>query len=395
MPNYWLRHSGTTSGLFKYTGPTGNSTYDTGTSIDARDSTGSLLITSRAAFHEYENIGGASAAPYISDNGTVVMQGDLTLSGNLTNRGKMLWDGARRDGLLSIQKPNSPYGITLQPPVGLNANYSLILPSGVPINLPANSTALLTADASGNVYMGDRQAGDGGKTTACVSGILAVSGLQLGSFQSTGIVAPQGAAITLYQDSVSKNLSVLNSLGNPYPVRMSVSTLAAIASFNTTETIVAGGALGGTNTPNTSFQVPASTFQKGSTIRCKISGTCTSTVANTTTVRFRVGSAGTLADPIAFSFPITAAASGSNSYFSIEFIITFISTGATPNVNYMVHVLSNGGIGISNVVALSQNLAVQAWAATTLSAAYVTVSLQSSAITTTYTTLPIGFMELL
>jgi hypothetical protein len=90
----------------------------------------------------------------------------------------------------------------------------------------------------------------------------------------------------------------------------------------------ATGAISTTETAVVSYSVPANTVAAGTTYRIKAIGQGTSSAANTSDLRVRFGSTGSCSssDTNLGTVALTAATSGTNTTFSIEFLITFQST---------------------------------------------------------------------
>jgi hypothetical protein len=98
----------------------------------------------------------------------------------------------------------------------------------------------------------------------------------------------------------------------------------------------------GINTPETtvvSYAVPANTIVAGTTYRLVAYGTCTSSAANVSSSRIRLGTTGTPSDTALAVLALTAATSGTNVNFRVEFIVTFQST----TVAEVTAVLNNNG----------------------------------------------------
>jgi hypothetical protein len=96
-----------------------------------------------------------------------------------------------------------------------------------------------------------------------------------------------------------------------------------------------------------SYNIPSSFILPGTTFRVKAQGTCVSSAANTTSLIVRLGTTGTSSDTAILLHTLTAATSGSNVPFNLEYIITFRSTSVASYTGY----LWNGGTtGISTTV---------------------------------------------
>lgn len=165
-----------------------------------------------------------------------------------------------------------------------------------------------------------------------------------------------------------------NNIGSTLEGQISA-IVAASAGINTAETAIGGGL--------NSAPIPANSIQIGDTFRITIHGTCTATVANASTFRIRIGTAGTTADGVAVSGAVASAASGTTIGFKTEIIFTIRTIGASATCAGYVNVLNTGITGIStnnsNVIAATTT------AFSTATANYITVTYQTAAATTTST----------
>lgn len=110
---------------------------------------------------------------------------------------------------------------------------------------------------------------------------------------------------------------------------------AATGNINTTETNVI------------SYTVPANQLVAGQTYRITVSGICTSTAANASNMRIRVGTANDNTDAIAAVVTPTAAASGTNIPFSATFLVTLRVAGASGTMVGSGVLTNNGVTGVS------------------------------------------------
>lgn len=115
-------------------------------------------------------------------------------------------------------------------------------------------------------------------------------------------------------------------------------------SFNVNMTGVTG-AINKTETPVLITTIPASYIQAGTTLRIVAYGTSTSTAANTTNFRIRWGTTGGSSDTQIGILTTTAATSGTNIPFRVEFLITFQSTTV---IEVSGVLLNNGVTGTAN-----------------------------------------------
>lgn len=150
---------------------------------------------------------------------------------------------------------------------------------------------------------------------------------------------------------------------------------AATGAINTTETVIT----------KSGTAVNASRLIVGSVIRIAVSGTCTATVANTSTFRVRIGTAGTTADGVIATFVTGAsAASGTTIPFRCEIILTVRAIGASATIAGDMTLLNSGTTGIATV-GTQVILPTTASFNSTTAAQFVTVTYQSAATTTTST----------
>jgi hypothetical protein len=159
------------------------------------------------------------------------------------------------------------------------------------------------------------------------------------------------------------------------------SIVAASAAINTTETII------------TQKSIAASQLIAGTTYRVTAYGTCTSTVVNASNFRLRLGTAGTVSDPVVSVITPTSAASGTTVPFKIEMLVTIRTTGSGTGTTSGMGVLENNGItGVSAttlvVGANTTTSALNTTVANTISLTY------SSAATTTTSTFQLATIEI-
>jgi hypothetical protein len=159
-----------------------------------------------------------------------------------------------------------------------------------------------------------------------------------------------------------------------------LSTMAAVsAAINTTETIL------------TSFVIPANFLQAGTTFRVDVFGTCTSTVANASNIRVRIGTAGTSADVVAAIVTPTAAASGTSRSLLCYLMVTIRTVGSGGTMGGTGVLNNNGVTGISAsavVVGAPTSVAINTTVQNTIQVSY------SSAATTTTSTFQLAAIEL-
>jgi hypothetical protein len=204
------------------------------------------------------------------------------------------------------------------------------------------------------------------------SGALSVIGR---SANSTGNVADIAAGGD--NQFLSRKSSVLgfNEFGGQ------TSIVAATAGINTTETII------------TQKAIAASQLIAGTTYRITVYGTCTSTAANASNIRVRLGTAGTTADPVVAVITPTAATSGSSVPFKANLFVTIRTTGSGTGTTVGQGDLNNNGVtGISAaadvISAVTTTSALNTTVQNTISLTY------SSAATTTTSTFQIASIEI-
>ena len=146
---------------------------------------------------------------------------------------------------------------------------------------------------------------------------------------------------------------------------------AASAGINSTETVV------------TSLSAPANSLKAGSTYRIKASGVCTSSAANASNFRFRIG-ATTLTGAIASVVTPTAAASGTAIPFSVELLVTIRASGASGTALGSATLLNNGVTGVSAAAVVVGQVTATITVDTTV-ANLIELTYQAAAATTTCT----------
>lgn len=159
-------------------------------------------------------------------------------------------------------------------------------------------------------------------------------------------------------------------LNRQWPASAKVANSAAI---NTVETYISAV-----------FPLPANTLAVGSVFRITVYGTCTSTAANLSTFTIRLGTAGTVADTAVLAATCTAAASGINIAFKVEFLVVVRTIGAGGTD------VASGSIdntGVTGIAATTNNVAGNGTTAAvnTTIANFLGVSYKSAAATTTCT----------
>ena len=230
----------------------------------------------------------------------------------------------------------------------------------------------------------------GAVTKAIITGnTIGPTGGIAGNTTGINIAAGTYGMYFIYGNNVTGNTTNINDAGSVTAFTQKVirdnvgalldggiaATTAASAAINTTETIVVGGV-------NVS-PLPANSLQIGSVIEATLHGTCTSTVANTSTFRIRIGTAGTTSDGVVLSGAVTAAASGTTIAFDVKIRFNVRTLGAAATIAGDVVCLNNGVTGIAAV-----NCTVVAGTASTFNSTvnnYIEATYVASAATTTCT----------
>lgn len=151
------------------------------------------------------------------------------------------------------------------------------------------------------------------------------------------------------------------------------SIVADSAAINTTEAIII-------KTP----ALAASRLIAGSHIRITLTGTCTSTVANTSTFTLRWGTNGTTADAtVAALVSSVAAVSGTNNGFRSVIDLTIRTIGASATSDAFMELLSDGNIGI--VATPNEKFVAGTTFNSTTANGILSVAYKSAATTTTST----------
>lgn len=183
---------------------------------------------------------------------------------------------------------------------------------------------------------------------------------------------------------------VSNNLGATVKGLISANT-SATGALNTTETIVVGGKAQNGATA----VIPANSLQIGNVLRFTMHGTCTSSIANTSTFTLRMGTAGTGTTDASVATAVTsiAAVTGTAVGFTAILDFTVLTIGSTGTISGSMLLLNTGITGISANNTQSIPLTVTATLNTT-TANYIEVTYKSAATTTT-STFQGGFIEVL
>lgn len=161
------------------------------------------------------------------------------------------------------------------------------------------------------------------------------------------------------------------SIGVSLPGQVARMT-AASSAINTTETAILS-----------SPTIAANQLTAGSSYRVTFHGTCTSTGANASNFRVRIGNTGGNTDAVVGLITPTAAASGTTIPFAVEFTLTVRTNGSSGTMEGSGQLLNNGVTGVSAatpVVGATQSITVNTTVTNIISVWYV-----SGATTTTST----------
>jgi hypothetical protein len=187
------------------------------------------------------------------------------------------------------------------------------------------------------------------------------------SANSTGNVADISTAVTNQFLSNKGSTLGFNAFGGQ------ASITAASSGINTTETIL------------TSYTIPASQMIAGTTFRVTVYGTCTSSAANASNIRVRLGTLGTTSDPAVAVVTPTAATTGTSVPFQATFMVTIRTTGSGTGTTAGAGWLNNNGVtGISAAADVVSTLTTTS-ALNTTSQNIISVTYSSAATTTTST----------
>jgi hypothetical protein len=189
---------------------------------------------------------------------------------------------------------------------------------------------------------------------------------------------PSADQAHVYLDTTTEVLAYLDDTGQIRMIGLNAlySRTADTGAINTTETIIAGGL--------NNCRIKANSLKVGSVIRCTMQGICTSTVANASTWRARLGTAGTTSDgTIASAANSVAATSGSGIPFVAEMLLTVRTIGASATLSGYLRLINTGTTGISAVE--SQTVPVTATAFDSTVDNWLEFTYVSAATTTTST----------
>jgi hypothetical protein len=162
-------------------------------------------------------------------------------------------------------------------------------------------------------------------------------------------------------------------------------TVATSAAINTTETVLLASPI---SPPRSDFgQTIPGTLQVGTLIRWTIQGTCTDTVANTSTFGIRMGTLGTVSDASVATFVTSASGTtGTSVPFTAVISLTVQTLGAGTGTATGQLVINSPATGIIGA-AISFNVgsAAAITALTTTTATFIDLTAVTAATTTTNT----------
>lgn len=182
----------------------------------------------------------------------------------------------------------------------------------------------------------------------------------------------------VFLDTTVENLSYIDDTGTVrvLGVNSPCAIVATSGAINSAETIIVGGL--------NNCRIYANQLKVGTVIRATLQGTCTSSAANASTWRVRMGTAGTTSDTaIGTAANSVAAASGTNIPFLCEIVLTVRTIGASAALVGYMELRNTGVTGISAVTVQTVELTPLTWDSTV--ANWLSVSYVAAAATTTCT----------
>lgn len=164
-------------------------------------------------------------------------------------------------------------------------------------------------------------------------------------FNQTGSPSLPSSGKTLLYNTSGKILATKDdgAVIREYGQNAIASKISDSVTVTTVETIIAGGSLN-------NGRIYANQLQSGTIIKAVMQGTCTTTVANATTWRFRIGTAGSTSDGVLMSAANSVAGTtGTNIPFVAELVMTVRTTGAAATAVGYLQLATTGTTGISAV----------------------------------------------
>lgn len=240
--------------------------------------------------------------------------------------------------------------------------------------LGTSAGTIYTAPASTTTFVKEVRLAN--VSASAVTGVILYSGGTTAAFQITGsLTIPANGMLILNDLGIQMSDSLGNDLVNNSNVTDNsglAALTAATAGINTTETSIVSATLA------------ANSLKVGTSFRVYASGTCTSSVANASNFRIRIGTAGTSADAIAAVVTPTAATSGTNVSFYLEFTITVRSIGSGGTILGVGNLQNNGTTGVSAASQVVNQVTTPVTVNTTVQN-IIQISYASAATTTTCT----------
>jgi hypothetical protein len=183
-------------------------------------------------------------------------------------------------------------------------------------------------------------------TSSAVAGVILFNGGLTAAFQITGSFTIPANGTCIINRS---GMAVLDSSGSNYvattPSNLATSITAASAGINSAETSVV------------SLTIPANYISTaGKTFLLTAFGVCTSSAANASNFRARIGTAGSSADNAAAVITPTAAASGTAIPFLVEMVVTVRSVGSGGSIIGGGALNNNGVTGVSAAAVVAASL---------------------------------------
>ena len=249
----------------------------------------------------------------------------------------------------------------------MHANYGALSVSGRSANSAGVPADIAASAASGAVLR------ESGSTIGF--GTVATAGIANNAVDNTK--QSQLAANTIKANNTGSTANAIDATAVQVKTMLNVvndAIVSASAGINTTETLIVK------NTAMAASRMAAKTL-----IHVHWDGSCTSTAANTSTFRVRIGTAGTTSDGVIFT-AVTGAAqtSGTAIPFSADAWITVRTTGASASIHGVFNLLNSGTTGIATVVSQTILPTFATFNSTTANL-IIDATYQSAASTTTST----------
>lgn len=183
----------------------------------------------------------------------------------------------------------------------------------------------------------------------------------------------------VYLDSTEETVRCKDDTGTirTFACNALCSITSTSSGISNTETIIVGGL--------NNCRIYANMLKVGTVIRATLEGTCTSTAANASTFRFRLGTAGTTSDGVIGSAATNVAAtSGTNIPFKCEMVLTVRTIGGSATLAGYCTLINTGTTGISAVESQTVDLTATAFDSTVDNWLEVTYVAAASTTTSTF-----------